>query len=65
MTWVFILVAITQGGIVSERVLLDNKALCVAYGRGYLSRSEMHRAQVRVAQCMELYSNEVVYLQND
>lgn len=60
MSWVFVLIAFTAGSAAVERVLLDSPAQCMAYGQGYLSRPEMHAAQVQVSQCIGLRSGVVI-----
>lgn len=64
MIWTFILVALTSGGTVAERVLFDTASHCVAYGQGYLSQPAMRGADVQIAQCVSLHSGEVVPIRN-
>ena len=52
--WIFILIALHGTSATTASIGFESESVCSAYARGALSRPEIQRADIQVAQCVSL-----------
>ena len=52
--WIFVLIALHGTRATTVSIGFESESVCTAYARGALSRPEIQRADIQVAQCVSL-----------